>query len=240
MLVKNWMSKKVVTVDVDESMQQAIYLLRENRINLLPVTEGGKLIGVVTDRDLKKASPSEATTLDMHELLYLVSRIKVREVMAKHLYTIPFDYTVEEAAAVLLEKRISGLPVVDSKKNLVGVITRSEIFKVLISITGLGKKGIQIALRLPDRFGEIEAAGEIIRLKGGRISSILSSDEEAPSGFRSAYFRIYDLEREKLSGLLEELEGRGKLLYMVDHRENRRAVYPSEAEPVCKGKPCAV
>ena len=77
MLVKNWMSKNVITIDADDSMQHAIKLLKEHKINLLPVMKKGKLAGVITDRDLKKSSPSEATTLDMHELLYLLSKIKV-------------------------------------------------------------------------------------------------------------------------------------------------------------------
>ncbi|MGB6010699.1 MAG: CBS domain-containing protein, partial [Desulfobacterales bacterium] len=113
MLVKNWMSKDVVTVEADDSMQNAIYILQEQNIKMLPVMDDGNLVGIITDRDLKKASPSDATTLDMHELLFLISKIKVRDLMKKPVYTVPPDYTVEEAAALLLEKKISGLPVVD-------------------------------------------------------------------------------------------------------------------------------
>ena len=132
MLVKNWMSKEVVTVEADDSMQNAIYILQEQNIKKLPVMEKGQISGIITDRDLKKASPSDATTLDMHELLFLISKIKVRDLMTKLVYTVRPDYTVEEAAAILLEKRISGLPVVDESNRLIGIITRSDLFRVII------------------------------------------------------------------------------------------------------------
>ena len=144
MLVKNWMSKDVITVNADDSMQDAGYLLREHKINVLPVMEKGRMVGIITDRDLKKASPSDATTLDMHELLFLISKIKVMDLMRTPVHTISPDYTVEEAAAILLEKKFSGLPVVDEKNRVVGIITRSDLFRVIINLTGLGKKGIQI------------------------------------------------------------------------------------------------
>ncbi len=92
MLVENWMSKDVITVDVDDSMQDATRLLKEHNIRGLPVMEKGKLVGVVTDRDLKKASASDATTLEIHELLYMISRIKVKEIMTKNPITIPAGF----------------------------------------------------------------------------------------------------------------------------------------------------
>lgn len=225
MLVKNWMSKNVIAVDVNDSMQLAIYTLQDNKIKLLPVTSRKKLVGIVSDRDLKKASPSDATTLDMHELLYLISRIKISDLMIKNPITVPPDYTIEEAAQLLLEHKISGLPVLDSKGNLLGIITKSDIFRALIAITGLGKKGIQIGLRFKDIPGPIKEVRELIHNRGGRIASILSSSENAPEGNLHVYFRIYNIERGILPDLLKELEKIGKLLYIVDHRQNQRTVY---------------
>ncbi len=112
MLVKNWMSKNVITINVDDSMQEAVNSLKQHDIRMLPVMKKGKLVGIVTDRDLKKASASDATTLDIHELLYLISEIKVQSIMTKDPITVPQDYTVEETAEVLLENKISGAPVV--------------------------------------------------------------------------------------------------------------------------------
>ena len=80
MLVKNWMSKNVVVIDVNDSMQDAMRLLKEHRIRMLPVLKKNRLVGIVTDRDLKKASASDATTLEIHELLYLLTKIKVKDI----------------------------------------------------------------------------------------------------------------------------------------------------------------
>ena len=227
MLVKNWMSKEIVTVDADDSMQNAIYILQEQNIKMLPVMDDGNLVGIITDRDLKKASPSDATTLDMHELLFLISKIKVRDLMKKPVYTARPDDTVEEAAALLLEKKISGLPVLDENNRLVGIITRSDIFRVLLSLSGLGKKGIQFAIRIKDMPGIIKEVRELIHEYGGRTASILSSSGNAPDGYLNFYFRIYQIDRQKLPSLLDRIREKGTLLYMVDHRENKRTIYES-------------
>jgi len=227
MLVKNWMSKDVVTVDADDSMQNAIYILQEQNIKMLPVMGKGQIVGIITDRDLKKASPSDATTLDMHELLFLISKIKVRDLMKKPVYTVPPDYTVEEAAALLLEKKISGLPVVDENNRLVGIITRSDLFRVIISLSGLGKKGIQFAIRIKDMPGTIKDVRELIHEYGARTASILSSSDNVPVDHLNFYFRIYQIDRERLPSLLDRIREKGTLLYMVDHRENKREIYES-------------
>lgn len=225
MLVKNWMSKEVITVGADDSMQNAIYILQEHNINILPVMEKENVVGIITDRDLKKASPSDATTLDMHELLFLTSKIKVRELMKKTVYTVSPDFTIEEAAAILLEKRISGLPVLDESRRLIGIITRSDIFQVVISMTGLGEKGIQFAICIKDMPGPIKEIREIIHEYKGRTASIISSGENAPKGHLNVYFRIYQIDRDQLPSLIKKVEKSGTMLYMVDHRENKRTIY---------------
>lgn len=151
LLVENWMNPKVITVAADDSMLDATRLLKENNIRRLPVLEKGKLVGIITDRDLKRASPSDATTLEAHELLYLIANIKVREIMTKNPITVPYNYTIEEAAEILLQAKISGMPVVDKDGDVIGMITQSDLFKVLISLTGVGKKGVQFAFLLEDR-----------------------------------------------------------------------------------------
>jgi acetoin utilization protein AcuB len=225
MLVKNWMSKKVITVDVNDSMQNAIKVIKENGIRMLPVMKKGKLMGVITDRDLKRASASDATTLEIHELLYLLSQIKVDDIMTKNPITVPLDYTVEEAAQILLEKKISGAPVVDLDGVVVGTITQTDIFKALVSLTGLNKRGISFALLLDDRPGSIKEVADIIRKHGGRMASILSSYDQVPEGQRKVYIRMYDVERSELPEVEKELKGAAKLLYMVDHSRNKREIY---------------
>jgi len=225
MLVKNWMSKKVITVDLNDSMQDAMKLLKEHGIRMLPVMKKDKLVGIVTDRDLKKASASDATTLEIHELLYLLTKIKVKDIMSKDLITVPPDYTAEETAQVLLKNKISGVPVVDDNGHVVGTITQTDLFRVLISLTGIGNGGIQFGFQVEDRPGSIKELADIIRGYGGRMVSILSSYDDVPEGYRKVYIRMRSIERSELSKLIQELESRAGLLYMIDHTENNREIF---------------
>jgi len=225
MLVKNWMTRDVITVDAEDSMLNAVNIMKEHKIRMLPVMFKGRPVGVVSDTDLKRASASDATSLDVHELIYLVSRIKVKEIMTKDPIFVVQDYTIEETAALLRDKKISGVPVVDEKGGLVGIITRDDLFKVLTSLTGLSKRGIQFAFRIADRSGSIKELTDIVRNYNGRIAAILSSYERAPEGFRNVYIRVYDIDREKLAPLQAELKAKAAMLYMVDYRENTRVVY---------------
>ena len=225
MLVSNWMSKDVITVDVENSMHDAVKLLKEKGIRMLPVLKKGKLVGIVTDRDLKRSAASDATTLDVHELLYLVSKIKVGSIMTKNPITVPQNFTVEETAEVLLKNKISGAPVVDQNGDVVGMITQTDLFRVLIALTGVGKGGIQFAFQLEDRPGSIKEVADIIRLYGGRMVSILTSYEDVPEGYRKVFIRMRSIERARLQQLKEELSYKVALIYMVDHRENIREIF---------------
>jgi len=225
MLVKNWMNKPAITIDKNSSMQEAMNLMKTHRISLLPVMDKKRLVGVVTDRDLKKASPSDATTLEIHELLYLLSTIKIKDIMSSNPISVPPDFTIEETAELLLANKISGVPVVDKDGSVIGVITHTDLFKVIISLTGIGKKGIQFAFCLEDRQGSILEVAEIIRQFGGRMASILTSYEKAPEGYRNVYIRMYSIDRSKLKKLKAALKEKATLLYMVDHRNNNREIY---------------
>ncbi|SPD72420.1 CBS domain protein [uncultured Desulfobacterium sp.] len=241
MLVKNWMSKPVITVDINDSMQKVISAFRENNINMIPVLDRGNLVGVITERDvlkegqligvitesdLKKATTSGKTSINVNELIYLAAtRIKLEGLVTRDPITVAEDLTVEETAEILLAKKISGVPVVNAQGALVGVITQHDLFRSLISLTGLRKRGIQLALRLKDKPGAIKEITDIIRNYGCRMSSILSSYERAPSGFRNVYIRFFQIDRKKLPLLQKEIEEKTKILYIVDHRENKRELY---------------
>ena len=222
------MNKKVITIEERDSMQEAMKLMKENDIRMLPVMKKGKLVGIVTDRDLKRASASDATTLEIHEYIYLLSKIQVKEIMTKKPVTVPFDYTLEETAQVLLENKISGAPVLDHDGKIVGTITQSDIFRALVSLTGLSKRGISFAFMLEDRPGSIKDVADVIRKYSGRMASILSAYDSVPAGYRKVYIRMYNIDRARLPQLTEELSERGTLLYMVDHRENRREIYETQ------------
>jgi len=225
MLVANWMSKNIITIDENDSMQDAMKLLKEHNIRMLPVMKKGKLVGIVTDRDLKRASASDATSLEIHELLYLLTRVKVKDIMTKKVITVPPDFTVEETALVFQKNKISGAPVVDSKGKLVGTITQTDLFRVLISLTGVAKGGIQFGLQIEDRPGSIKEVADIFRMYGGRMVSILSSYDQVPEGYRKVYIRMRCIERSDLNKLIEKLEASAELLYMVDHTENNRKIF---------------
>jgi acetoin utilization protein AcuB len=225
MLVNHWMSKQVITIDANDSMNNALHLLKKHNIKMLPVMKQGKLVGIVTDRDLKRASASDATSLEIHELLYLISKIKIKDVMTKNPITVPLDYTIEETAEVLLKHKISGVPVVDHHGNIVGIITQNDIFRTLISLTGVERKGIQFGLEVEDRPGSIKEVSDVIRQYGGRMASILTSYDLAPEGFRRLYIRMYGIDRFKLNKLKESLKEKASLLYMVDRREAKRETY---------------
>ena len=225
MLVKNWMSKTVITADENDSMNEVMGLMKEHDIGMVPVMKKGKLVGIVTDRDLKRASASDATTLEVHELLFLISKIKLKDIMTKDPITVPFDFTVEEAAEVLMKNRISGAPVVDQDGQIVGTITKGDLFRVLISLTGVGKRGVQFAFQVEDLPGTIKDVADIIRQYGGRMVSILSSYEHVAKGYRKVFIRMYGVERKKLPQLEDDIRAKTTLLYVVDHRENRREIF---------------
>lgn len=225
MLVKKWMTKNVITVDADDSMQHAIHILKEHKLRLLPVMDKGSLVGIISDGDLKKASPSDATSLDIHELIYLTSKIKIKDLMKKNPLRISPDTSAEEAAAIMLEKRVSGLPVTDGSGKLIGIITKSDIFRLLISLTCLAGRGIQIAIQLKDDPGSIKEMREIVHKHKGRTASVLSSSEKSPEGFINVYLRIYDIDRDMIQNILEDMKSFGKILYVIDHRDNTRQIF---------------
>ena len=225
MLVKDWMSTRVVTIDAHDSVQDAKNMLDRLYFHMLPVTEQGKLVGVVTIGDIDKASAYAASTMQTYDSLKVFSKIKVKEVMTKDPNTVPFDFTLEEAAEVLLNNKIEGVPVVDYERKLVGTITQTDIFRALVIFTGVGKKGVQFAVEVVDRPGCIRKITDTIRDYGGRIASIITSFERAPKGHRKLYIRAYNIDRPRLERLKEVLGKKAVLLYIVDHDGKRGEIY---------------
>ena len=222
MLVKYWMKRDVVTIDVDASMQEAANLLKKHNTSILPVMRKDKLVGILTDRDLKRASASDATLLDVHELNYLLTKVKVADIISKNPITVPPDFTLEETASLLLHNKISGVPVMAADGKVIGIITQMDLFRALISLTGLEKRGVQFAFQVEDRPGSIKEVTDVIRSYGARLVSILTSYERAPAGFRNLYVRCYKLDRLKMGELLKNLREKAPVLYMVDMRDNVR------------------
>lgn len=134
MLVKERMTQPVITALPDLQIQDALNLMREKGIRRLPVVDsGGKLMGIVSDRDLLHATPSDATSLSVWELNYLLSKVTVKDIMSSPVTTVSPDTHVREAASILASKKFGGLPVLDGK-DVVGIITETDLFKVLLEL----------------------------------------------------------------------------------------------------------
>jgi|UniRef100_A0A7C4AU22 acetoin utilization protein AcuB len=225
MLVKDWMTKNVVTVNVSDSLQHAINTMIDNQVSILPVLEDGRLVGILTDRDVKRASPSSATLLDIQQALYQLARLEVGAVMSPHPITVAPDFTLEETAAILLERRISGAPVISKEGLLVGIITKSDVFKALLSLSGSTNKGLMFGFLIEDRPGSIKEVTDVVRSYGARLVSILTSYDRAPQGYRYLYIRLFNVDRGSQQEMKQELRGRFKVLYCIDQIENKREIY---------------
>jgi acetoin utilization protein AcuB len=145
--------------------------------------------------------------------------------MTKDPITVPPDYTAEETALVLLDGKIFGAPVVDGNGQVVGTITQTDLFRVLISLTGIGNVGIQFGFQVEDKPGTIKEVADIIREHGGRMVSILTSYDDIPEGYRKVYIRMRSIERSRLQKLKDKLSEKAALLYVIDHKENIREIY---------------
>ena len=219
MLVKDWMSKDPITINDDTSMMKAIHLMKQNRFRRLPVLHEGRLVGIVSDRDLKEASPSKATTLDVHELYYLLAELHVKDIMTRDPVTCSPESTVEHAAQLMLENTISGLPVVDEQGEVVGILTQSDVFRAFMHITGILQGGVQFALRLEDRPGLIKEVVDLLRDKGARFVSLLTSYTSAEEGYRDIYVRVKNLSPEAMEAAQKDLESRHEVLYIREEKD---------------------
>jgi acetoin utilization protein AcuB len=213
MPVKDWMSKNLVVVDAEASIMQASKLMKQRHIQHLPVLKAGRLAGIVSDRDLKEAQPSKATALDIHELYYLLDKITVKTVMPPRLFTITPQETLEKAAALMLKHNISALPVVDAQGNLEGIITKGDIFRAFVAISGINQAELAMGFALEDRPGSIMEVTDVIRAHGGRIASILTGYENAPEGWRFVFIRAREVTDEP--ALESELRQKFKVIYFM-------------------------
>jgi acetoin utilization protein AcuB len=163
MLVSDWMTPAPLTVAKDTPVLEALRLLKERGFRRLPVVDGAKLIGIVTDKDLKDAMPSKATTLSIWELNYLLSKLTVQEVMAHPVKTCRASDALENAALVMQASRVAGLPVLDAAGALVGMLTITDVLGALIQVLGLKEGGVRLTVQMPDVPGSLVRAAEAIK-----------------------------------------------------------------------------
>ena len=204
MLVRDVMTRNLITVDPETSFTDALKIMRENRIRRLPVLEDGKLVGIVTEKDILYASPSKATTLDVWELHYLLNKLKIREIMTRDVVTIQEDTPVEEAAKIMADNKIGALPVVKGNK-LVGIITETDIFKVFLEMFGSRKKGVRYTFKVPNVPGTFAKLSQKVFEAGGNIVSLASYGETEE--VYTLVMKVEGIDHNKFLESMKDLEG---------------------------------
>jgi acetoin utilization protein AcuB len=171
MIVARRMKRNPVFVDEGDSMKKAMDLLKEHEIRHLPVLkDGDKLVGILSERDIKQASPSPATALEIREIYYLLDKVKVKQIMTRRPYTVSSSAPIEEAALIIREKKIGCLPVVDNGK-LVGILTETDVVDAFIEAMGVSGPGYRVELALPNRPGMLF---EVLKLMKDFDANIVS------------------------------------------------------------------
>jgi len=172
MLVKNRMSRHPITVTADVPIDEALKMMRDNKVRRLPVIDkDGQLMGIVSEMDLLYASPSPATSLSVYEIHYLMARITVQDVMTKEVISIEEDTPLEEAARIMVDNKIGGLPVVRNG-TLVGIITETDLFKIFLELLGARERGVRLTLQVPNEKGVLASITSQIAQMGGDIISL--------------------------------------------------------------------
>lgn len=166
MLVGERMTHPVIPVHPETSVPEALTMMRREKIRRLPVVDHGQLVGIVTDRDLLHASASPATTLSVWELNYLLSKLTVAKVMSTEVITVTENTPIEEAARLMADNKIGGLPVMRDG-NVVGMITETDLFRVLLEMTGAREKGVRATVLVPDRAGQLAQLTKAVADMGG-------------------------------------------------------------------------
>ncbi len=204
MLVRQKMTKKPITIRIDISVPDALNLMHEKKVHRLPVLDSrGKLVGIVSEGDLLYASPSPATTLNVWEMHALLAKLKVEKVMTRKVITVTEDTPIEEAARIMVEKKIGGLPVL-REKALVGIITETDIFKVFISMLGGLRPGVRVSASISGVKGDFAKVSSAISKAGGNIVG-LGFDEvsDALGDTWEMTMKVQDLPKNKVVEVLK-------------------------------------
>ena len=204
LLVRDSMTQAVVTVAPQTTAAEALALCRLNRIRHLPVLERGRLVGVISDRDLRAATPALGDPARVEAL----DRIRVADEMARDVTTARPEDPIEDAAMVMYERKIGCLPVVDGE-DLVGILTTSDVMRALVRLVGAHKPGSRLEVALPSRSGSMAEVTQIVRDEGVDIVSILASSEnEDEAGERVAVLKVATIDPKQVVESLRAAEYR--------------------------------
>ena len=221
MLVCERMSRHPVTVRDDVSITEALKVMRENQVRRLPVLDGeGRMVGIVSEKDLLYASPSPATSLSIYELHHMLTHLKVSELMTTEVRTVAPDIPLEEAARIMADTKLGGLPVMENGK-LVGIITETDIFKVFLELLGAREKGLRLTIESPERKGEIaRLTTEIARLGGNILALGTFLGDDPTTGVVTV--KIEDVPLEQIEAASEEMD-----LELLDTRYEQESPEPN-------------
>ena len=182
MFVREYMTHNPVTITADVSVPQALRLMRDKKVRRLPVLDRrDKLIGIVSDKDLLHASPSPATSLSVWEMNELMGKLKVKEVMTREVITVSEEMPIEEAARIMADRKIGGLPVM-KEQSLVGIITETDLFKVLLEMLGGRRSGVRVTVSVPGVKGTLAKVTNAVFDTGGDIVGLGVSEVSGSSG----------------------------------------------------------
>lgn len=216
MFVADRMTANPVAITPATAVTTAKELMQGHDFRRLPVVEKEKLVGWVTDNDLRQVAPSSATTLSVYEVNYLLAKLKIGDVMKKDLITVQVDAPIEEAALLMLHHKIGGLPVLDDKERLVGVITETDLFKAFLDLSGVstGEATTRFTLTATDKVGLLEALGGLFARKGMSIFSLSSYTD--PAGKAHMILRV-EGDNEKAVEAIPDIKNLGVEVVAVHH-----------------------
>jgi len=170
MFVSTRMSHPVISIDPEMPVHEALAMFKKEHISRAPVIKDGKLVGIVSESNLLNASPSLATTLSIWEVNYLVSKVTVKQVMTKKVKTIDVDTPIEEAARIMADAKIGGMPVTRAGK-VVGMITETDLFKIFLELMGAREKGVRVSAVAEDKPGQLLKLSKAVTDAGGNFIS---------------------------------------------------------------------
>jgi acetoin utilization protein AcuB len=197
------MSYPVITVQPNLPITKAQELMAREKIQQMPVVKNGKLVGIISEHDILKAYPSPVTTLAVWEIASLLERISVKDVMVKQVYTVEEDTPIEDAARILIDKKISSLPVMRGS-DLVGIITETDLFHIMLEMLGARRPGVRFNALIPEKPGQIAILTKTIYEHGGDIIA-LSTFEGDSSANGMVTVKVNGIEEATLKKLIEPL-----------------------------------
>jgi acetoin utilization protein AcuB len=203
MFVGERMSKPVITVTQDMPINEAVNLMQREKIRRAPVIHAGKMVGIVSEKDLLNASPSPATSLSVWEINYLLSKITVKDMMTKTVISVEEDTPIEAAARIMSDNKIGGLPVLRGGK-LVGIITETDLFKILLELMGARQSAVRATVMIEEKPGQLAKITQAISQRGGNFISFGQFSGE-DSSTRLVTFKVEGLEERVVKEILDSL-----------------------------------